>query len=374
MGRVVSTPCLGNARWKHRVFAVAGRDYLWIDVFLAAMLRGAWQPFETQLSERLACLAEATCRRELPDVARIEQAATAFRYDRNLLTTDETVAWITRAGLTVDEWTDFLVGRLLRGQWQDQLRDLLRRHGEALAISDSAFAAEGVCSGWFDQQALTLAGRAAVSAMCGHSPPDVTDLAHIQRTRHDHVAWLGGLEPAGLGRLAHLARLESTFEARTRASTTSSEAIAEQVARHRIDWTRVDLERLVFDSDDAAREAACCVREDAGTLSDIAIESRLPVHDSRALLDRLEPELRDSVLSAARGELVGPVRVGSRYELVAVVGKTAPDPADPLVRARAEEAIVEQLVGKAVRSHVRWVERPGDSIVGSSGDVLRELR
>ena len=78
------------------MFSVAGRDYLWLDVFLAAMLRGAWQPFETQLRESLACLAEAKSRRELPHASRIEQAATAFRYGRDLLTTDETIAWINR--------------------------------------------------------------------------------------------------------------------------------------------------------------------------------------------------------------------------------------------------------------------------------------
>ena len=355
------------------MFSVAGRDYVWLDVFLAAMLRAAWQPFETQLRESLACLAEARSRRELPPASRIEAAATAFRYDRNLLTTDETITWITRAGLTVDAWTDFLVGRLLRGDWTDRLASLLQRHGGSLAISDRAFSAEGIASGWFDQQALILAGRAAVSAMSADTTPDVIDLAHVRWTRRAHEAWLGVLDAADLGRLAHLARLDALFEVRKRASLTP-QGVDEHVARHRVDWTRIDLERLVFDTVDAAREAACCVREDGLTLSDVAIQSRLQVRDSREFLDRLEPELRDVVLAARCGQVVGPVEIGSRYELASVVGKAPPDPADHLVRARAEEAIVEQLVGKAVRSRVSWVERPCGSVCGSCGDGLRKMR
>ena len=104
-----------------------------------------------------------------------------------------------------------------------------------------------------------------------------------------------------------------------------------------LEWTRVDLERISFESADAAREAACCVREDGLTLSEVAIESRQPVRDTRDLLERLDPELRDVVLSAGVDELVGPVAVGSRHEVVWVVGKRPADLADPIVRARAEE-------------------------------------
>ena len=339
------------------MFSVAGRDYLWLDVFLGAMLRGEWQPFEAQLRESLACLADARSRRQLPHASRVEEAATAFRYDRDLLTTDETLAWIERAGLTIDEWTDFLVGRLLRHQWNGRLGDLLRCHGGSLTITDSAFSAEGICSGWFDHQAMTLAARAAVCATFVDMTCEPVDLAPIQRTRRDHAAWLAALDPGDLARLAHLARLESTFEAQKRAIVTP-EALAALVARHRLDWMRVDLERLVFDSADAAREAAWCVREDGVTLSDVAIESRLQLHDSRELLERLEPELRDVVLGAGSDRLIGPVQVGSRYEVGWVVAKTPPDLADPLVYARAAEAVVEHMVGNAVRSHVHWVDRP----------------
>ena len=56
---------------------------------------------------------------------------------------------------------------------------------------------------------------------------------------------------------------------------------------------------MSFDTADAAREAICCVRDDGLTLTDVAIESRRAVRDTRDLLERIEPELRDVVLSAS---------------------------------------------------------------------------
>ncbi len=38
-------------------------------------------------------------------------------YDRDLLTSDATIAWIEQEGLTLDDWTNFLVGRLLVEEW-----------------------------------------------------------------------------------------------------------------------------------------------------------------------------------------------------------------------------------------------------------------
>ena len=241
---IASTPSLINPRWRRTVFSVAGRDYLWLDVFLAGMLRGDWRRFEARLLEHRACLAEARSRQAWPDRSRIEEAATTFRHDRDLLTTDDTLAWMEHAGLTLGDWTDFLVAHLLRSQWNDRLGDFLHRHGGARTITDGAFSAEGICSGFFDDQARTLAGRAAVSATCVDMTSEPIDLAHIQRTRGDHAAWLASLGPGDIARLAHLARLESTFAAQTQAAVTP-DALAEQVARHRFEWMRVDLERLV---------------------------------------------------------------------------------------------------------------------------------
>ena len=258
---------LVDRRWRQTVFSAAAHEYSWLDVFLAAMFRDEWPSFERRLIEGLACLAEVESEDSWPDASRVDNLATTFRYDRELLTTEETITWIERVGLTLDDWTDFLVRRLLRDDWSDRLDVLVTRHGAGLRVSDNAFAAEGICSGFFHHLARTLARRAAVSAPLTAGTREAVEVDRVSCTRRDHSAWLDALDPADVTRrLVHLAELESIFEAHTRARTTT-EALASQLARNRLEWTRVELERLSFDTADAAREAACCVREDGLTLS-----------------------------------------------------------------------------------------------------------
>lgn len=334
------------------------------------MLRGEWREFERRLVEGLACAAAdgAGTRSIWPDDRQIEEAANAFRYERGLIASDETIAWLDRAGLTFDAWTNYLVRRLLHARCRDQLNDIPRQRATPEEIADVDFAAEGICSGTFDRFLKTFAGRAAIAARRDHvdhpaaDHPAVdhraVDPLRIGRMRAEHAAWLDALDPDDITeRAMHLAQLESAFDARA-ADATTADALASQLARYRFEWTRVDLERISFESADAAREAACCIREDGLTLSEVAIESRRPVRDTRDLLERLDPELRNAVLSAGVDELVGPVVVGSRHEVVWVVGKKPADLADPIVRARAESAVVEQMVARAILTHVRWTDGP----------------
>jgi hypothetical protein len=343
------------------VFSVGPRDYVWLDVFLAAMLRGEWRQFERELGEGLDCLAAAADPPAAwPDDREIEEVANVFRYERDLISSDETIAWLDRAGLTMDAWTDYLIRRLLRDRLRTCLDGLPLRHPDPVTVEDVDFAAEGLCSGTFDRFVRVLAGRAAASVRHGHALDDGTPGAEqmVDRVRTGHAVWLDAL-PRGevRERLLHLARLESAFRARARAVATG-DALASQLARHRLEWTRVDLERVSFDTADAAREAVCCVRDDGLTLTEVAIESRCAVRDTRDLLERIEPELRDVVLCASVDELVGPVAVGPRHEVVYVVDRRPADLADPIVRARAEAAVVDQMIARAIPTHVRWAERP----------------
>jgi hypothetical protein len=351
--------CLLDSRWREKVLSVGPRAYLWLDVFLAAMLRGEWRRFERQLVEGFACLAAADRQAAWPDDREIEASANAFRYERNLITSDETISWLDRAGLPIEPWTNYLVRQLLRDRWHDRLDDLVEQHVPSANVEDADVAAEGLCSGTFEQFSRVLAGRAAIGAHREAVDESALgdDWLSIDDVQAEHAAWLVGLDPGEVReRLFHLASLELAFHAHARTAATGH-ALTSQLTRHRLEWTRVDLERVSFDTADAAREAICCVRDDGLTLTEVAIESRQPVRDTRDLLERIEPELHNAVLAAGIDQLVGPIAVGSRHEVVCVVGKRAADLADPLVQARAEAAVVDQLVARAVLTHVRWAER-----------------
>lgn len=330
---ILPPSCLLSDRWRRKAFSVDHHEYVWLDVFLAAVLRGEWQAFERRLVDGLARFTAASAdSRGWPDDRQIEAAANAFRYERNLISSDDTLAWLDRAGLPFDAWTHYLVRRLLHDQQRHPPHDPRPPSFASTSVSEPDFAAEGICSGVFDRFRRTLAGRAATVRL-----PDCVPEGDLT------------------ARVAHLERVESAFRDRARAATTT-DALTTQLERHRLEWTRVDLERLSFATADAAREAACCIREDGLTLGDVAIESRQPIRDTRQLLEQLDPPLRDRVLGAGHDELVGPVAVGSRHEIAWVVATRPADLDDPIVRARAELAVVDQLVAHSILTRVRWAE------------------
>lgn len=351
---IMSADFLANPRWREVVLTAGGRSYDWIDVFLSAMWRGEWRPFEHDLLAGLACQAVGADPRGIPPHDRaLRAAAEHFRYERSLISADETIAWLERSGLTIESWGDYLLRGILRERWRDQV-DALPGCPASAPVSALDVAVEGICSGTFDRFAGALAGRVAIALSGGLAREAAAGDGAVERTLRDHAAWLRPLATSDTrARLVTIAQHEHAFDVHARSAITT-DALAWQIDRHRLAWTRVDLERLAFASADAAHEAACSARHDQRCLIEIAIDAREPVRDTRDLLERLEPELHQAVISACPGEFVGPITVASHHELVWVLAKRPPDLDDPLVHARAAEAVVEQAVSRAMLAHVRW--------------------
>jgi hypothetical protein len=179
----------------------------------------------------------------------------------------------------------------------------------------------------------------------------------INDARTSHAAWFEAVSHDDLDQtLHHLARIASRAGNQLAAALTPA-AMATHLDRYRLDWLRIDLERLDLKTEAAAREAEWCVREDGLTLSEVAIESRRSVTDERVLLDALPAALRQAVLSAPPGGLVGPIEVAGRFVVAHVLAKTPATLDDPLIRARAERSVADAVRSKAVLSHVKWIER-----------------
>lgn len=336
---------------------VGSRTYTWLDAVLAAMLRGDWVRFESHLAAGAACAEEADRAGAWPDADEAEAAATDFRYARDLLTTEETEAWLASAGLSIETWSEVLARDVLRARWAHRLAALTAQHDRPPDYDEDLVTAEGVCSGMFAAFAQALADRLAVAEMA-EAVDSSTVAADVAATVQAHAAWLSGLDPRDVERrLAHLAHVNGVHASTTRAAVDEA-ALSQHLDRYRLEWMRIDLEQLSFSTAEAAREAAWCVREDGLTLSEVAMESKQAVADVRTLLDGLTDPLRDAVLSAQLEEVVGPIEIDGRYQVALVVGKTPPTLADPLVRARAERSVVEALTARAVLSHVVWIEKP----------------
>src|SRR5829696_10038906 len=95
-----------------RAFTVGTREYLWLDVALAAMLCGGWASFETDLREGLACASHAEATGEEAGEA-ADELLDEFRYARDLITAAEAEAWLETVGLSAEELSAYFERRVL---------------------------------------------------------------------------------------------------------------------------------------------------------------------------------------------------------------------------------------------------------------------
>lgn len=354
-----------NALFGQVVFAAGGRAYWWEDAFLAAMWWGDWDRLVEQARQGLACARHLEEGDGECDPDQVSAAADEFRYARDLLTVEETEAWLARWGVTADAWMDAIQRSVLRQLWTDDLDEI----GETYPVSDdqvaAAMHAEGVCSGAFPRFAWNLAARAAaydwaVSSAAGAASGEGEgeaagpSLALNGAAARAAAQGLPGVPAAACReKLGAIARLECAFQRFSREALTPK-AIRDAIATHHLDWIGVRCRRVAFDDEPAAHEAALCVREDGDDLAAVAGAARAAVREARFFLDETEPPARDAFLSARTGDLLGPMPVNGGFSLFQMTEKIMPSPEDPDVRRRAEQHVLDRAIDREVTHRIRW--------------------
>ncbi|HEY6051522.1 MAG TPA: hypothetical protein VIZ58_09760, partial [Thermoanaerobaculia bacterium] len=152
-----------KALFEQVVFSVAGRDYLWEDVVLAAESRGDWARLRERAAEGFARLRRWEEEPEALEEGEIESAANEFRYDRDLISAEEMETWLARWGLTAESWMDYVRGSLLRRKWSGDPTGIAETESSEPEFEEHLLA-EAVCSGELRRLAETLAGRAAIAS------------------------------------------------------------------------------------------------------------------------------------------------------------------------------------------------------------------
>ncbi len=332
-----------QALFRQEVFHAGSRVFRWEDVVLAAELWGDWKLIEERALQNLAVLASVDSGTEsaVPE-DEIDKAADDFRYERDLITAEELERWLSRWRLDAETWLGWIHATLLR----DRLPGIVfsgRPEAEVRQV-ELAVLAEAVCSGELERLGRQLAARAAI--------------AERERER-EKVADDEDRNSAGslAERREVLARLELSYE-RFREEVLTPDALAARVKARLTDWTRISCSVLRLSAEDAAREAAMAVRQEGVDLGTLAEEIGEATEDGVEFLEEAEPEVRDILLSARPGELVGPVNVGDEFVLVSVRAKTPPAPDDPEVLERAESSLLEGLVAREVDNRITWTWKP----------------
>jgi hypothetical protein len=315
------------------LFAVGDHEFGWDEIVIAAQVWGEWRPFVETVRQSLACLRLAAETRQLPSADELREAATAFRYARNLISAEDARSWLARGEMTVEKWLNYLRGQLLRERWAGRLKHIVAAH----PISDEEVCEvikdHAICGGELGEWAVKLAGRAAIAATIGRF--DTGD-------RH-----------TGGSPLALVSHLETEFE-RQRKQAVTMKLIETKIADHRLDWIHFDCRYIWFPEKCIAREAFLCVREDGLSLDEVAYDARSVVQRWNFYLDEIEASARPHFLSAQAGDWLGPVQMIEGFPLFSVDAKTMPAAADERVRDRAEQAIVAGFMKQAINERVKW--------------------
>jgi hypothetical protein len=338
------------------VFTTGGRSYFWEDVILAGAASGDWMRLERELHCGMALLGQARAENAEPTRAELEAAITSFRYERKLISAQETRDWLARWHLRPDDWFDHLRRKLVHERtpndfaFGDPSGDVPR------STPHPALYVDAVCSGTLEERARDLALRAACLALDEQAPPADLDVADDPLLYDDTVLQsacrLGVSAARGRERLSLLAKAERSYTAfRARALTPA--ALAREIASHALEWTHVACEVVTFDDQASAREALLCVRTDGRALREVAAVANRSVTSERVYLDE-RSSIADPLLGARKGDMVGPVAIGERFVVINVQDRVPASCTDPDIICRAESSIMSRLAASELAPAIQW--------------------
>jgi hypothetical protein len=346
------SPQLGSTA----LFLAGGLAYTVDDAIASAAFRGA---LDAAIAETLA-LAAAEERAEEQDVEVgsdvLQASSESFRHEHDLISAGETEEWLECRGMTADDFGGWLYQRLCR-----ELNGLGDTSNKELAIParfPDLLRVHLWLSGQMNELVEQFSRRVAADleiAKRGETVSSEPVMGNfLQRHRLDKRALSGWL--AALGRdhswLAEAVRIEAAFD-RLASMALTEEARAHQLASMQLSLARIEVETLDLDSEAAAREAFLCVRDDGATLSEMALETGYRAERAQIWLDLLDDPVSQRLLSAAEGEVVGPIERAGRFKVYQVLRKLKPAVTDPAVAHRVDQRIVDEFFSTLCARHIR---------------------
>ncbi len=316
------------------------------DAIDAALFRGE---LNVKWEEFLRCV-EAQRRAddldmEVDDLA-IANAAETFRYEHELITAEETEAWLATRGLTLDDFTEYFT----RGYCANALNEnIVPQQIEYVSASSELrqlFLAELILCGELDRMTTALMFRLA--ARCAEKDSNSDAIAAEEQSFFDRNKIKSAQLPGWLERLRRdskwfdeMVAMEAAFR-RRRDTLLVPQARQRELVALRLPLTRFEIEVVELESHDAAQEALFCVREDGMSMEEVAIEGRYPYRRIDLLLEDIPSDAQQRFLSVSPGDVLEPVVRGDGFELCRIVKKIEPQADDPTVELRIEQRLINR--------------------------------
>ena len=337
------------------VCACGTSQYTARDAIDAAIFRGTlqekWQTFLRHIAAE-----ERADELELElDESAISAAAEEFRYRHDLITAEETEAWLANCGLTFEDFSDYFARQYCVGAIDEDLSPERIGYTSAAPELRDLFAAELILSGALEEMANKLMWRLA--ARCAGKEPTPDAIAAEKRKFLHRIAieaaqLTSWLEEMGRDSqwLDEMLAIEAAYGAHCD-TLLVPEARQRELMALRLRLTRFEIELIELESHDSAQEALFCVREDGMSLEEVATEGRYPYQRADFLLEDLPADVQQKYLSVSEGDLLEPMARGDGFEVCRVIRKVEPRLEDPTVELRIDQQLLNQYFSDLTTKH-----------------------
>ena len=134
----------------------------------------------------------------------------------------------------------------------------------------------------------------------------------------------------------------------------SPERLSQAMRSARMPLSRLKMERIEFDSLNAAREGYLVATEDAMNLEDVARETSFPFKRLDVFAEDLGERDQQRFLCAKPGEILSPTSDGGPYAVCRLVQRIEPTLEDPAVRSRLEQRVLNAHFSSIGSDVIKW--------------------
>jgi hypothetical protein len=339
------------------VCACGGREYTVGDAIDAALFRGE---LEDKWKKFLRDVAAEIRADELDldvDEASVSAAAEVFRYEHELITTEETQAWLTSRGLTIDDFSDYFTRRYYAGAIRENVVSDEIEYHSAPAELRQLFIADLILSGELERITIDLMWRLAARCAQPDPAPELVssearrfvERSGVKQARLEH--WL-----EKLGRdskwFDEMTAIEAVYR-NCRSTFVDRQLREHELTASRLELTQFEVEVIELESRDAAQEALLCLREDGMSMEEVAAEGRYPYRRANLDFARIPTDLRHRFLGASAGTILEPLARGDGFELYRVLNKIEPQADDPSVQSQIDRRLLDRHFSELMSKHVQ---------------------
>ncbi len=306
----------GNPLGSTVLFLGGGREWTAADAVTAAAARGALDDAARETLAAYAAEEWAEHENLEIDEEELQQRSERYRYEHDLISAGETEEWLAARGMTVDDFTEWLYGRLCVEK------------------------ASGLGPRASDDQPKDFGDRLLIHLWLSGEMERVTEDFRRRIAAHIEIAEANVSPDAAHDRLARTVLGDAGARRR-------------KLEMERLPLTRLQIESLDVDSEAAAREACLCVREDGQTLAQVAAGAGYATKREELWTEEAGRTLGSQVSFASDGELVGPLRIANGFKVCQIIRRIEPALADAEVAARVDSMLLDEYFNELCARHTQ---------------------